>query len=109
MCLQQEKHISGITSRLSLRKPNSLNPVILQSVRLIPIVATFDTPVGPPYPGVLHLQIESIRFLAVESTSVEPQTRRPVVLCYFISGTDTPQVSVSVANTPQILKDNYMC
>ena len=40
------------------------------------IAATFDTPISTPCPGVLHQQTEAIRFLAVESTDVEPQTRR---------------------------------
>lgn len=76
MCLQQEKHISGIMSRLSVRKPNSLNLLFCRVSGSSRIVAAFDTPISTPYPGFLHLQIEPIRFLAVESTDVEPQTQR---------------------------------
>lgn len=76
MCLQQEKHISGIMSRLSVRKPNSLNLLFCRVSGSSRTVAAFDTPISTPYPGVLHLQIEPIRFLAVESTDVEPQTQR---------------------------------
>ena len=49
------------------------------------IAATFDTPISTHCPGVLHQQTEAIRFLAVESTDVEPQTRRTnrAVPCYI--------------------------
>lgn len=110
MCLQQEKHINQrIMSELSVRKPNSLNLLFCRVSGSSRIVAAFDTPISTPYPGVLHLQIEPIRFLAVESTDVEPQTQRTnCAMTFYIKG-QCSAVSVSAANAPQKLRGNYMC